>query len=242
MKRILLSIVLFINLFAIDKILSKTQALDLLKVTPIYHGIAPQLGKTISLKGVEQKDFYILTIVSKQGNSSLYITHDKKYTILGQVYDNLKHKIIIPHYPVDKNIVKKGVVFSFGEGKKDLYIVTDPECPFCREFEKKAKTVNLTKDYKIHLIFLPLSFHKESKDMIYYILAGKSKKEQIERFHKTLQGDNSWRNFKVTKNQKEKFDKKIEVSKKAANELGAQGTPSFYDSKFNEINRNELLK
>jgi len=242
MKKILLSLGIVASLFASDKILPKTEALSLLKLTPIYYRVAPELGKNIKLKGVEKEDFYILTLQTPQGSGNIYLTKNKKYTILGNVFDNKKHQMILPHYKVDKKVIDKGVVFTFGKGKTDIYIVTDPQCPFCREFEKKSKDSNLAKNYKVHVIFLPLSFHKYSKDMIYYILSAKTEAEKAKRFHETLQGGNEWKNFKPTKAQKEAIDKKIKESEKAAAELGAQGTPSFYDSKFNEINRNKLLK
>jgi len=242
MKKILLSVGLIVSLFGSDKILKKEETINLLKLTPIYYRVKSQLDKEIKLKGVEQKDFYILTLQTPEGSGNIFITKDKKYTILGNIFDNKKHNVLTPHYKVNKEIVKKGILFSFGEGKKDLYVVTDPECPFCREFEKKAKNSKLMKDYKVHIIFLPLSFHKHSKAMIYYILSADNEKEKIERFHKTLSGDNSWKKFTPTKEQKEKIDKEIKLSKKAAAELGVQGTPSFYDSEFNEIDRAKLIK
>jgi len=242
MKKILLSVGIIASLFGADKILKKEEAVNLLKLTPIYYRVKSQLDKEVKIKGVEQKDFYILTLQTPQGSGNIFVTKDKKYTILGNVFDNKKHNVLTPHYKVNKDIVKKGVLFSFGEGKKDLYIVTDPECPFCREFEKKAKNNPIMKEYKVHLIFLPLSFHKHAKDMIYYILSSENEQEKIDRFHKTLSGDNSWKKFTPTKEQKENIDKKLKLSIKAAMELGAQGTPSFYDGEFNEIDREKLLK
>ena len=38
---------------------------------------------------------------------------------------------LVGKFPTNAQIVKEGVAFSFGNGP-DLYVVTDPECPFCR--------------------------------------------------------------------------------------------------------------
>jgi len=88
MKKILLSLNIFVSVFASDKIISKEEILNLLKVTPIYNRIAPQLGKGIKIKGKENKDFYILTIITPQGSANLYISHNKRYTILGRLIKN----------------------------------------------------------------------------------------------------------------------------------------------------------
>ena len=175
------------------------------------------------------------------------ITKDYKYIIIGQIVDNKTNRPVVANYPVEpfkgnKEIVKNGVMFSFGDGKEDLYVVTDPECPFCRRFEKQAQKYNLSKKYKIHIIFFPLPFHKHAKDMIYYILSGKDDKERSQRFQQTLTGDKSWRSFKLTKSQKEKIDKEIEKSMKAVKELKTRGTPTFYDKNFNEKDRRTIFK
>jgi len=42
----------------------------------------------------------------------------------------------MPNFPKNAEIIKKGVMFTFGKGKKNIYIVTDPQCPFCKLMEK----------------------------------------------------------------------------------------------------------
>ena len=130
-------------------------------------------------------------------------------------------------------------MFTFGEGDKDIYIVTDPECPFCRLMEKQKKDI-LKKNYRVHVILMPLPFHKYAKAMSYYILAGKTDQERAKRMSEVLEGSNKWKNFHPTKEQIQKFNQELKNAKKAANELGAQGTPSVYDSNFNPIPWPEL--
>ena len=234
MKKIILSGLLTLSLFASDKMLSKTETNNILKSTPIYKQLAPQIksGK-IKTKATKKDGFYIIELDTPRGKGLLYITADKKYTILGRVLKN-NGQMLIPNFPKNANIIKKGVMFTFGKGKKEIYIVTDPECPFCRMMEKEKRNL-LAKDYTVHVILMPLPFHKYAKPMSYYILAGKTDHEKAKRMKETLLGGNEWKSFHPTKEQIKKFNAELAKAKKAANELGAQGTPSVYDKNFNPI-------
>jgi thiol:disulfide interchange protein DsbC len=240
MKKILTVGLLALSLFASDNVLNQTEALKILKATPIYNQVAPKLKKGLKVKGQDKGDFYLITVYDKRGAGNIFITKNLKYTILGNILNNQTKQIIRPTYPAEpfsgnKQTVKDGVVFTMGHGNKDLYVVTDPECPFCQRFEKLAEQSHLADKYTIHVIFLPLAFHKHSKAMIYYILSAKNDKEKAKRFKETLNGSNAYSKFTPTKKEKENIDKIISKSEKAANELGAKGTPSFYDKNMNEI-------
>ena len=239
MKKLILSIGLAASLFAFDKVLPQKEALEILKATPLYNQVAPLIKKgKIKLKATFKDNFYIVEINTPRGTGLLYVTKDKKYTIIGRVIDK-NGKPLIPNFPKNAEIIKNGVMFTFGKGDKDIYIVTDPECPFCRMLEKQKKDI-LAKNYRVHVILMPLSFHKNAKAMSYYILAGKTDKERAKRMSEVLEGSNAWKNFHPTKEQIKKFDEELEKSKKAAMELGARGTPSVYDKEFNQIDWQKL--
>jgi len=246
MKKIFLGLSLVASLFASDKVLNQKEVLNIIKDTPVYTQLKPKLNKEINVKGVEKKDFYVITFYNKKGSQNIFITKNLKYTILGMVLNNTTKRPLTPNYPAEpfkgnKQIVKNGVLFSFGKGKEDLYIVTDPECPFCQRFEQMAKNTNFGKKYRIHVIFLPLPFHKHSMAMIEYILSAKTESEKAKRFHQTLQGSNEWKNFKPTTEQKATIKKELEKSKKAVEELQARGTPTFYDKNMKEIKNKGIL-
>ena len=234
MKKIILSGLVALSLFASDKMLSKTETNNILKSSPLYNRIAPQIKKgNIKTKATKKDGFYIIELDTPRGKGLIYITADKKYTILGRVLKK-NGQMLIPDFPKHAEIIKKGVMFTFGSGHKELYIVTDPECPFCREMEKEKREL-LAKNYTVHVILMPLPFHKYAKPMSYYILAAKTDKERAKRMKQTLLGGNEWKKFHPTKEEIKKFNKELAKGKKAANELGAQGTPSVYDKNFNPI-------
>ena len=232
MKKILLTSTLVLSLFAFDKVLPQKETIEILKSTPIYNQLKSL--KNIKYKATKKDGFYIIEVDTPKGKALLYVTADKKYTIIGRVINNKNAKLLVPNFPKNAEIVKNGVLFTFGKGKKDIYIVTDPECPFCRLMEKEKKNI-LAKNYRIHIILMPLPFHKYAKAMSYYILAGKTDAEKAKRLQEVLAGSNAWKNFHPTKEQIKKFNEELAKAKKAAIELGAQGTPSVYDKNFNPI-------
>ena len=248
MKRLVLVAGLVGSLFASDKLLNQNELNSVLKSSFLYPQFKRDIKKGIlKVQGAEKNGFYIINFQSKSGSGNIYITEDKKYTILGRVISNKNrtalsanfHKI---HFPVNSEIVKKGIAFSFGKvGNKDLYVVTDPQCPYCRRFEEMSK--GKLKDYRVHIIIMPLSFHRHAKAMTYYILAGKTDAEKLKRFKETVTRENTnYKNFTPTKAQLASDLQYLENSQKAAKELGAKGTPSVYDENFKPVNWPKLVR
>jgi thiol:disulfide interchange protein DsbC len=140
MKKLFLSLGIAVSLFASDKLLSQDELNNVLKSTPLYPRLSQAIKKgRIKVRGVKKDEFYIINLQTPRGSGNIYVTADKKYTILGRIIDNKNGSILQANFPVNKKIIEKGISFTFGEGKKDLYVVTDPECPFCRMMEQKTR-------------------------------------------------------------------------------------------------------
>ena len=135
---------------------------------------------------------------------------------------------------VDKKDIQKAVAFTFGKGNKEIYIFTDPECPYCRKMEKTLGN-KLAKNYKVHVILFPLPFHKNAKQMTLYVLAGKTNEEKAKRFKEVLHDVNKWKNFKSTDKDLKNYEKYMKKAENAVRILGVQGTPSVYDENLNAI-------
>jgi len=159
--------------------------------------------------------------------------------VIGRAYD--KNGDVI-NLPVNKKIIESGVSLKIGTGPKQIYVVTDPECPYSKRLYKNIKESNLKK-ITINVITMPLSYHKESKPMLYWVLSAKTDKEKAKRLKAVMsKNDQTYKTFKPTKAEKELVDNMIEKSNKAASELGAKGTPSVYDSNFKQIDSSILTK
>lgn len=234
-----------VNLTANQTYLSKSKVLNILKKIPNDNKLI-QDYKTGKVKVYVQNinpDYYGLVIKKGFQTSNAFMSKNEKYLILGRIIDLKTQKILTAHPPVNVEAVKKGVVFTFGKGKKVIYVVTDPECPFCKRlFDNKKAMSELNNNYKINVILYPLSFHKYSKEMSLYVLAGKTAKERHQRLEEMYKGSNAFQKVKYTKVQKEKLEKELNLSKNAAKALSFTGTPEFFDSNFNQISFAELAK
>ena len=141
--------------------------------------------------------------------------------------------------------IKKGVSFTYGTGSKELYLVTDPECPYCSKFAQAAK--GQMDDYTVHVIFFPLSFHKNSPAMIEWIMQGKDDAEKKKRYdeimlkrstkYSILHKDET-KPFFYSSEVQEKMDK----SRQAALELNVRGTPMLFDADFNPLSMEQVIK
>ena len=201
----------------------------------------------LTIKGaIEKPDSYILKLEARSPQGSQLITAvlNKKTSELyiGSAYDKEGKAIA---FPKDEKVVNDGVAFSYGKGSKDIYIVTDPECPYCSKFEKAV--AGKLADYTVHVILFPLSFHKKSPAMVDWIMQGKDEAEKKERFEEIMiKGSNKYK--ELIKDVKKpyayspKTQQHMDRSDKAAMELNVRGTPAIYDANFNPVSQDQLLK
>ncbi|QCI27443.1 thioredoxin fold domain-containing protein [Caminibacter pacificus] len=230
MKKILIGISAAVMLFASQN--TQKEAMEALKASPLYNQIIKAKKEGLPIKAQKIDGLYVYRLTTPRGVIYIYLTADKKYTFIGNAIDNKTKKPI--QIAKNANIINKGVMFTFGKGKKEIYLVTDPECPFCRKMEAMKKDI-LEKNYKVHVILLPLPFHKYARPMSYYILAGKTDAQRAKRMKEVLSGSDAWKKFKPTKEQIKKFEEELKNAQIAAEELDARGTPSVFDKNFNPI-------
>lgn len=175
-------------------------------------------------KGKDLKTVYFLQIEAKgpKGPRNLegFVDKTSGALYLGGGYDKDGKKFT---FPANLDAVKAAVALSYGTGKKDLYVVTDPECPFCKKFH--TQTEGKLADYRVHVIFMPLGFHKEAKPMTNYILAGKDNAEKYDRYADVVTGGTKYKSLKIEGTLLSDYMKK---SKAATTELQARGTPSTF--------------
>lgn len=234
-------------MFLITRMNAGEAKLDLVQLKEIGKSVKilnkPNL-KIIS--GIDRGSIYFLKVkaISKRGNRVFDTFVDKQtgFVYFGSAYDKEGNPIM---FPKDAKVIKEGVAFSYGTGKKELYLVTDPECPYCVKFEKAA--VGKLDDYTVHVIFYPLKFHKNAPAMIEWIMQAKSDAEKQERITQiTLKNATEYK--ALIKDEKKPFkytsktQKVVNKSLKAARELGARGTPTTYDEKFIKVPWVQLLK
>jgi thiol:disulfide interchange protein DsbC len=245
MKKTLLSLtviaLLTSTLFAGEKVVDTTKLPELKKMNAVLQDPA------LTIKGaIEKPESYILKLEARspQGSQNITAFLNKKTSELyiGSAYDKDGHAI---EFPKDPKIVKNGVAFTYGTGKKEIYLITDPECPYCSRFEKTAN--GKLDDYTVHVILFPLSFHKKSPAMIEWIMMGKNDAEKRARFEEVMLKA-STKYTELIKDVKKPFVYSSETqtymikSEKAVRELKMRGTPALYDAEFNSLSQREILK
>lgn len=95
---------------------------------------------------------------------------------------------------VDLNKHQDKELFTIGNGAQQLYLFTDPECPYCRQFDEELSKMTLH-DVTIHVMLYPLPFHNEAVPMSNYILDKKTPKERHAALSAVMSGDMSWKNY-----------------------------------------------
>jgi len=194
---------------------------------------------------IEKSNNYILKLEARSPNGSQLVSAflDKETSALyiGSAYDKNGQPIT---FPKDVKAIKEGVAFSYGNKGKDIYIVTDPECPYCSKFEKSI--AGKLGDYRVHVILMPLSFHKKAPAMIEWIMQGKDDAQKKKKFEELmLEGSTAYQ--ALIKDAKKPFVysgavgqvmKKVD---KAVMELNVRGTPAVYDENFTPVSQEQLF-
>jgi len=173
-----------------------------------------------------------------------FVTSDLQYVILGKAFTAQKGEELF--IPVDMKSFTKDAAFSIGTGKKELFLFTDPECPYCVNLEKEVIS-KLTKEklneIKIHVILFPLPFHKNATNMSYYVMSQKDNASKYKAIKEImLNNDTTYAAAKYSTSELEKLNGSLDKQMEVIQKLGVNGTPTILDINGKKINPSELLK
>lgn len=104
--------------------------------------------------------------------------------------------------------------FTLGQGKKVVYLVTDPQCPYCKQAEALLKKITAKEDLLVRFLLFPLDSHKGAREQCISILCD----------HKGIEGFNSGYQ---SNNQCPEGIKKIESTLAFFKKKGISATPTF---------------
>ena len=159
---------------------------------------------------------------------------EKLKQILGEKkFEELK-KVLGPNIAqlqiVDlKNIPKEGtIIYGNPNAKYTVYIISDPECPFCAKLHESIKEILAQeKDVKFEIILFPLPFHQHAKGIAENIASQsdmEKRKELLDKSFQAVKERNTSELAKLTK-ANEKGAKILEEHKKFARTVNLRGTP-----------------
>lgn len=209
------------------------------------------------INGVDRGDYFQLKIEAAGGNGNVqvmdaFVLKKGGEAFFGGGYKKNGEKLLME---IDKSVIQEGISFSFGKGKRHLYVMTNPDCPHCVDFEKKLEPVinTLENDFTVHVTVL-----NERSKKTAFILSGKNDVDKRERMHAVMAGGKykgvsgldkkNWRTidlgkeFGFTRADQEKVSKEILKGNAFAKEIGVTSTPSVYTADFQGIRWDVLIK
>ena len=112
--------------------------------------------------------------------------------------------------------IKDAVKFVKGNGKKTLYVFSDPDCPYCRQLEKSLAALS---DTTIYLFMFPLDGHVNARPVSVAVWCAKDRAK-------------AWTDYMAAGKQPDlkQCDNPIDRNIELGRRLGVQGTPTLYSS------------
>ncbi len=82
--------------------------------------------------------------------------------------------------PEEMRQVESLTAFTMGQGKKVVYLATDPQCSFCKQAEALLKKVMEKEGFQVHFLLFPLDIHKGAREQSIAILCDHKGVEGLE--------------------------------------------------------------
>lgn len=190
------------------------------------------------LKVQEQGELYVVeAIVASQDrvrNITFTVTKDMKYTFYGTAFDNTKNEQIVFKKDMSKYI--KASNFTYGKGKDEFLLFTDPQCPYCVKLEKLLHEQNLKDKVKIHYYLFPLSHHNDAKPMSRFVLNQSTNEKKVQALYDiSVRKVDLFKGAKYDRKTLDSLDKILDKNKQFVQELGIMGTPTLLDTNGQKV-------
>jgi len=228
LKMSLLSATLLLGANAASLNIKAMENLPILKNNNVVVSDTLDLGDVILVKSVAG--------ANKQP-FQFYISKDFKVIVMGQGLDATTAAPI--KFPISAKMVKGKEAFSYGTGKEVLYVFTDPDCPYCKNFEKMIPALKDKYTFKIFLLALPM--HPKAPAMIDYILNADNGNESFAKLLEVANGTANYGNNKMTVKKEAEIKRIVAENKAVATSIGLEGTPTVLDKDMKMV-RWDLLK
>lgn len=189
-------------------------------------------------------------IVKKDGKPNiLYLDFGKSHLVLGRIIDIKGRKDVTKERMEEFNVIdvskistKNALVMGNRQGKKKIYVFSDPECPFCTKLHDEINLLlREEKDLKVYIILFALPMHKDAGWKTQSIVC-ESKKDMASAINML---EDSYHNKTISRVDCGKVNYADE-NKKMAEKLGIGATPTIVFSNgkmvMGAISKDEIKK
>jgi thiol:disulfide interchange protein DsbC len=159
------------------------------------------------------------------GRKVFYATVDGKYLFFGNLVDPVNKKSLtedkvqqLSKVDVKQLPLELAIKVVNGNGQRQLFVFSDPDCPYCQMFEKQV-AAKLT-DTTIYTFLFPLPNHPEAKKHSQQILCSKDKAKAWVDFMRDKKALPAETNCKEAANVDKSYKLGTDV-------VGVEGTPTI---------------
>jgi len=181
---------------------------------------------------------YLLNVNIRGKGDKIFLTKDKKYLIAGDVISTETGQPL--EVPADLKSTLGKEAFTFGTGTDEYVLFTDPECPYCKNFEKHFSKIE--DKVKIRVFYFPLDMHSNARELSLYIMSQKNYDDKVKAMLETTKDTPAFINRKYAKGELEELNKQLDSQLQIASDLGIRGTPSVFDKEGNKVNWVAMLQ
>ena len=218
-------------LIAMISSLNAAQSLSSNEIKEIQNLELFKRAQVVVKQGYDTGSVYLLNVTVQGKGDKVFLTKDKKYLIAGDMISTKNGQPL--EVPADLKPTLGKEAFTFGKGKDEYVLFTDPECPYCKKFEEHFPKIE--DKVKIRVFYFPLDFHKNAKDISLYVMSQKNYKDKVNAMLNTTKDTPAFKNRKYAKGKLEKLQKQLDSQLQVAKRLGIRGTPSVYDKDGNKV-------
>ena len=234
-----LSSLIFLSLLSVNAFASCN--VDLAIVSKKLHSILKPEVKIQGIYNSPIRGLCEVVVESPNGIKILYTDEDIDKLLFGTMIDirektNLTQRAVEEHSKLnarDMNKLKSLVALTEGNGEREIYLVTDPKCPYCKQLEETLEDMVKNNEIKINVLFMPLPFHKDADKIAISTICDKKP------LSAAFQGY-------LSKNQCEKAKKLLNETQEFMLEKGIQAVPTiiFKDGRHKSgvLSREEILR
>ncbi len=174
------------------------------------------------------------------GTNILYFEPKNKYLIFGEIWTSSGTSLTAKSKArlMEERIkwIDLSPAIKWGKGKKQVILIVDPDCPFCKRLEKAIFTEENRKKIRLHLFLYPLAIHRTARQHSIAVLCSKDPVRTL------ISGQ--YDAVTIPAECRRKAEERLDEMKKALEPIGVHGTPVtivgnriFYGAKIRNIQK-----